>query len=408
MSESCLEKQFRKKLAILQQNGGGKGKENVITAVKAGENGWGPRYFLEGHGERAFLRMNSNSYLGLSCHPQLLAAEAAAAERYGCGPGAVRFISGTYRPHQQLEKKLAAFHQREAAMVFSAAYAAVLGVLPQIIDDQTLVVSDALNHNSIINAVRLARPAGKAVYAHLNLTELDELLQSGKGRYTRVCVVTDGVFSMRGDYVPLAELQQLCRTHEQDFGRGIITIVDDSHGVGAFGDSGRGTEEITGGQADILIATLGKALGVNGGFVVAGRVIIEFLRETAPLYIYSNSIAPAEAAAALQALEILDSQQGLEMLSRLRLLSERLRTGLRQAGYSVLLGEHPIVPVLIGDTNRTAALVDYLFAEGILTSGLKYPVVPKGEEEIRLQVTAAHTETDIDWLIEVLAGFKMN
>jgi glycine C-acetyltransferase len=406
MSLTKIEQLFKARLTELQQQGIRKGYEKIVTGRQAPADGFGPRYFLEDHGDQPFLRMNSNSYLGLSGHPRVIKAESEAVEQFGTGPGAVRFISGTYRPHVALEKRLAAFHGREAAMIMSAAYATMMGVLPQLISDQTLVVSDALNHNCIINAIRLSHPVRKEVYAHADIDALERLLDANKGQVGRVCVVTDGIFSMRGDHAPLDRLNACCRRHEAGYEEGIITVVDDSHGVGVFGRSGRGTEEYTGSQADILIGTLGKAFGVNGGYVAASSTVIAYLRETAPLYIYSNPITPAEAAAAMAAVDIVDSREGLEMLERLRGLSARLRSGLERLGFEILPGEHPIVPVLIRDTEKTSALVAHLFAHRILATGLNYPVVPKGEQEIRFQVAADHTEKDLDYLLAVLADFK--
>ncbi|WAK03058.1 aminotransferase class I/II-fold pyridoxal phosphate-dependent enzyme [Methylobacter sp. YRD-M1] len=406
MSLTKIEQLFNAKLTELQQQGVSKGNEKIITGRQAATDGLGPRYFLEGCADQAFLRMNSNAYLGLTGHPRLIKAEAEAAERFGTGPGAVRFISGTYQPHVELEKKLAEFHGRDASMIMSAAYATMMGVLPQFISDETLVVSDALNHNCIINAIRLSHPVRKEVYAHADVDALERILEANKGQVRRVCVVTDGIFSMRGDHAALDRINACCRHHEADYEEGIITVVDDSHGVGAFGRTGRGTEEYTGGKADILIATLGKAFGVNGGYVAASSAVIAYLRETAPLYIYSNPITPAEAAAAVAALDIADSPEGMHLLEKLRSLSSRLRIGLERLGFETLPGEHPIVPILIRDTEKTSALVEHLFAHQILATGLNYPVVPKGEQEIRLQVSADHTEKDMDYLLAVLAEFK--
>lgn len=406
MSLKKIELLFHNKLMQLQQQGICKGNEKVIVGVKAAQDGFGPRYYLDGYGEKAFLRMNSNSYLGLALNPVVIKAEAEAAEKFGAGPGAVRFISGTYRPHVELEKRLAQFHGREAAMLFSAAYATMVGVLPQLISEDSLVVSDALNHNCIINAIRLARPAAKEVYAHGDVAALAKILAAHTGRFKRVCVVTDGIFSMRGDPAPLDEITACCRYYEDAFAEGIVTLVDDSHGVGAFGKTGRGTEEVTGSRADILIATLGKAFGVNGGYVVSSAATIAYLRETAPLYIYSNPITPAEANASVAALDIVESPDGMRLLEKLRRLSAKLRAGLQRLGFVTLAGEHPIVPVFVRDTNKTSALAAHLFAQNILATGLNYPVVPKGEQEIRLQVSAEHTEKDLDYLLDRLAEFK--
>jgi glycine C-acetyltransferase len=406
MALKKIEDLLTKHVAELKANGTAKGTEKVITSIKAAAGGFSERYYLAGYGDRAFLRMNSNSYLGLALHRQLIESEAQAAEQFGTGPGAVRFISGTYRPHVELEKALAAFHGRESAMVMSAAYATVMGVVPQLVTDSTLVVSDALNHNSIITAIRLSQPTAKAVYAHVDMQALETLLATHKGQVKRVCVVTDGVFSMRGDYAPLHKIIAICQRHEPEYEEGILTIVDDSHGIGALGHTGRGTEEHTSAQADILIATLGKALGVNGGYVVSRASVIAYLRETAPFYIYSNPITPAEAAPAMTALQILDSEEGVTLLAQLRKLGTTLRTALTALGYETIMGDHPIIPIFIRDTEKTAALVEYLFAHHILVTGLKYPVVPKGEEEIRLQVSATQTEKDMDYVVETLKHYE--
>ncbi len=405
MSLDKVRQTFADHVAELHEKGIAKGDEKVIVGLRPPHEGFSERYLLEGYGERTFLRMNSNSYLGLSLHPQLIAAESNTAERFGTGPGAVRFISGTYAQHVELERELATFHGRESAMVMSAAYATVIGVLPQLITRDTLVVSDALNHNCIINAIRLAQPGSKAVYPHLDMDKLEALISEAEGKVKRVCVVTDGVFSMRGDVADIRAIADICGGRESMFEEGIITVVDDSHGVGAFGKSGRGTEEQTGGHADILIGTLGKAFGVNGGYVVADAATIGYLRETAPCYIYSNPITPAEAATAVEALRILDGDEGRRRLENLSRRSEQLRAGLSELGYETISGEHPIVPIMVRDTDKTLALVAHLFGKNILVTGLNYPVVPRGDEEIRLQVSASHTEADIAFLLAALGAF---
>jgi glycine C-acetyltransferase len=405
MSLNKIEPLLKVHLSELETRGILKGNEKVITGIKPADAGFSERYLLEGCGERTFLRMNSNGYLGLALHPQVIEAEAKAVEKFGTGPGAVRFISGTYQPHVDLEKKLAAFHQREACITMSAAYATVMGVLPLFITDDTLIISDALNHNCIINAIRLARPANKAVFAHLDMTELNSLLENNKYKVKRALVVSDGVFSMRGDHVSLDEMVSICKQHEDDYDEGIITILDDSHGIGAFGQTGRGTEEISNTKTDILIATLGKALGVNGGYVVSNATTIKYIRETAAFYNYSNPITAAEAAAAIKSIEILDSSEGLILLEHLRTLAAILKDRLKALGLEIIDGEHPIVPILIRDTEKTLNMVNYLFENNIMVTGLNYPVVPKGEEEIRLQVSANHTNQDIDYLIETLKRF---
>jgi len=391
----------------LESKGTAKGAESVVTAVlpPAGERG--PRFRLAGEGEREFIRMNSNSYLGMGLRPEIIEAEEAAAHRYGAGPGAVRFISGTYQPHVELERRLAAFHGREAAMIFSSAYATFLSVINPLVTDTTVLVSDALNHNCIINAMRLARPLDKRIYPHLDMTAFEAALADVPANATRAVVVTDGIFSMRGDHAPVDRIMEIARKHDAKWAENIVVIVDDSHGVGAFGRSGRGTEEYTKSPpADILVATLGKALGVNGGYVTSSETVIRFFRETSPMYIYSNPITPGEAAAALTALDLLDSGAGQVMLDRLRTLTRRFEEGLVGLGFEVIPGEHPVVPLMVRDTARTRALVAHLRANGVLATGLAFPVVPRGDEEIRFQINADHTEADVDAALAILARFE--
>ena len=403
------EQHLQVKLAALKQNGLLKERERVIRDIIPADGGRGPRYLLESCGNRPFLRMNANTYLGMSLRKEVIAAEEAAAVKFGAGPGAVRFISGTFTTHVVLEKKLAVFHRREAAMIFSSAYAAVMGVITPLIDEDTIVLSDALNHNCIINAIRLSRPKDKGLYRHLDMSDLEKGVKGAINRCRHLFIVTDGIFSMRGDHAPLNMISDIAAKYDHAFERGINVLVDDSHGVGAFGATGRGTEEVT--QAagiDMLIATLGKSLGVNGGYIVAAAPVIEYLRQTSPFYVYSNPITPSEAAAALKALDILDSDSGRSLLSKLRRLTLLFETGLKDLGFEIIASEHPIVPVMIRNTEKTAALVRHLFDNSILATGLTFPVVPRGDEEIRFQVSADHTEADIKVVLEVLKNFMVS
>jgi glycine C-acetyltransferase len=394
------------KLDEMEAAGRLKGAETVVRGIAPAQAGKGRRYLLDREGDKPFLRMNANSYLGLSFRPEIIAAEEEAVRRYGTGPGAVRFISGTSSAHTGLERRLAAFHGREAAMLFSSAYATVMGVLPPLIGDKTAVISDALNHNCIINAIALARPAEKHIYRHLDMADLEHCLAAAARACTRAIIVTDGIFSMRGDHAPLDRIMELARRHDGAFPENAVVVVDDSHGVGAFGGTGRGTEEYTkSGPADVLVATLGKAFGVNGGYVTGAEPVIRYLRETSPLYIYSNPITPAEAAAAQKAVELVDGPVGRELLAHLRAMTARFKTGLTKLGLETLPGEHPVVPLMLRDTARTSAVVAHLRSRGILATGLNYPVVPKGEEEIRFQISADHTPSDIDEVLEALRSF---
>ncbi|MDY6786530.1 MAG: aminotransferase class I/II-fold pyridoxal phosphate-dependent enzyme, partial [candidate division WOR-3 bacterium] len=243
MAIEKLNKVLKDNVSELEERGTAKGAEMVLTGVKQAEGQYGPRFFVEGYGDKEFLKMNANSYLGLSLREDMIEAEENAAKEFGVGPGAVRFISGTYKPHIELEKRLADFHGKEAGMIFSSAYVTSMGVLAPLINKETFVISDELNHNCIINAIRLSRPAGKDIYKHNDTEDLKRAINDAEGKAKRVIVVTDGIFSMRGDHAPLDRIVDICSEHDSDFEEGITTVVDDSHGVGAFGDTGRGTEE---------------------------------------------------------------------------------------------------------------------------------------------------------------------
>lgn len=406
MPHDRLDGHLEESFDTLVSQGTAKGTETVVVEVLPPKGKKGPRVRLLGEGDRLFIRLNSNSYLGMGLRPEVLAAEEAASNAYGAGPGAVRFISGTYAPHVALEERLAAFHGREAGMVFSSAYAAVVSAIVPLVTPSTVLISDELNHNSIINAMRLARPMEKIVYPHLDVDALSDALERVRGVARRALVVTDGVFSMRGDHSPLDEIVHAARLHDHHFEENILVVVDDSHGVGALGPTGRGTEEHTGAPpADLLVGTLGKAFGVNGGYAVSSGPIIRSLRESAPMYVYSNPITPGEAAAALASLEIVDSAEGRRLLARLRVLTEQFEQGLARLGIESIPGEHPVVPLMIRDTERTRALVDHLYRNGVLATGLAYPVVPRGDEEIRVQINADHTKDDLDRVLEILAAF---
>ncbi len=406
MSLQKLDVALKQYIKELEEKGTNKGKEKVITKVIKPKDGRGPRFLLEGFGDKEFVKMNSNSYLGMSLLQEVIEAEEKGALEYGVGPGAVRFISGTYKPHIELEKKLAEFHSREAAMIFSSAYVTSMGVIVPLTTKETVVVSDELNHNCIIQAMRLSRPALKLIYKHNDMTDLEEKLKEAIGKGKRCLVVTDGVFSMRGDFAPFDKIVELCKKYDENFEEGIISIADDSHGVGAFGKTGRGTEEYTGAKVDVLIGTMGKAYGVNGGYVVSSPTLIQYLRETAPMYIYSNPITCSEATAILKVLDILDSERGLERLAHLKKMTEKFENGLKELGFETIEGPHPVVPLMVRDTAKTSEIVKFLTDNGVLATGLNYPVVPKGDEEIRFQINADHTEYDIQYVLDILKKYK--
>ena len=399
-------KKLSQEIKDLNEKGTAKGAETVIVDVIKANKDFGPRYLVEGEKNKEFIKMNANSYLGFAFNKEILKAEEEASQKYGIGPGAVRFISGTYKVHTDLEERLAKFHNREAGMIFSSAYVTSMGVLLPLISKETVVISDELNHNCIINAMKLSRPAKKLIYKHNDMNDLKAKLELAKSLGNRVIVVSDGIFSMRGDNAPLDELVEISNSYDKYFEEGVFTVIDDSHGVGAIGATGRGTEEYCNTKVDILIGTLGKAYGVNGGYIVSSKVITDYLRETAPMYIYSNPITSGEAAAVIKALDILDSEEGLKILKHLKAMTEKFESGLKSLNFETIEGAHPVVPLMVRDTEKTTKLVAYLRKSGVLATGLNYPVVPKGDEEIRFQISGEHTVKDIDKVLEILKNYK--
>jgi len=367
-----------------------------------------PKAIIKG---KKYAVFNSNDYLGLRFHEKVKKAEKQASEKYGSGPGAVRFISGTMKVHRQLEKAIAEFHDREDAVIFSSAFAANMAVLHCLIKGQsrdslvgkeTLVVSDQLNHRSIIDGIRVAGLSreNKAIFQHMDTEDLGRVLEENKGKFKRVVVVTDGIFSMLGEYQDLKEMQLVADEYDSQFEEGIITVVDDSHGVACFGEAGRGCEDACSAKCDILIGTLGKGFGADGGYVTGDRIFMDYFRESAATYIYSNPFSPATAGAALASVKLIDSEEGKELLKKLNNNIAYFKDNMAKQGFRFAVDSvHPIQPVLIGDAAKTKALTDALFEKGILVTNINYPVVPPGRDEIRVQISASHTKQDLDEFI---------
>ena len=387
----------------LEQEGRAKAPERVITGYVPPKGARGPRYTLRGSSGE-FLRMNSNSYLSLSNHPALLEAADHATKAFGAGPGAVRFIDGTASPHVTLEERIARFTGRPSARIFNSAYTTVLGLSMTLSGPDTFWIGDDLNHNCIIRAMRIANvpKEQRAIYKHNDLADLKRQLDAVPSSIGRVVVIFDGIFSMRGDNAPVAGIQRLCEEAHARFRDGVVSVMDDSHGIGAYGATGRGTEEFGGTRVDILIGTFGKAFGVNGGFVAASGELVEAVRQRADTYIYTNPLGAGDAAAALAAVNLADGAEGRERLANLVARTKQFRDGLQALGRESIPGPHPVVPLLVRDTDRTRATVKYLFDHGILAVGLTFPVVPRGDETIRFQINAAHTSGDIEEVLEAL------
>lgn len=389
----------------LQSEGRAKAPERIITDFIPAKGDHGPRYKLRGS-DQTFIRMNSNSYLSLSDHPEMIRAADAATHKFGVGPGAVRFIDGTFHYHVELEEAIARFVDKPAAKIFNSAYTANLALALTINNKQTYWVGDALNHNCIIRAMRISNVAreNKAIYRHNDMAHLAEHLENIPAGIERVIVIFDGIFSMRGDYAPIEEIKRLSDPYQDKFKDGIITAVDDSHGIGAYGDSGRGTPEYCNTQPDVIVGTFGKAFGVNGGFIAGSEALIEAVRQKADTYIYTNPLSVADCAAAIKAIEITDGEEGRQRLANLKARTAQFRSGVETLGMESIPGPHPVVPVLVRDTEKTHRAVKHLFDNGVLVVGLTFPVVPRGDETMRFQINAAHTEADIEKVLRVLGS----
>src|SRR5262245_34064014 len=305
MSLDKLDAALRADVAKLGEEGRAKAPERIIVGCVPASGRRGPRYRLRGS-DREFLRMNSNSYLSLSNHPDVLAAADQASHAFGAGPGAVRFIDGTFAAHAELESRIATFVGRPSARIFNSAYTTVLGLAITLSGPDTFWIGDELNHNCIIRAMRIANvpSAQRAIFKHNDAADLHDHLSRVPDGTGRVIVIFDGIFSMRGDNAPVDVIVSLTRRHESRFREGVITVMDDSHGIAAYGATGRGTEEFCGTPVDIFIGTFGKAFGVNGGFVAASAEVTEAVRQKADTYIYTNPLGAADCAAAVRAVDI--------------------------------------------------------------------------------------------------------
>ena len=402
-----LDRSLVKDIEALKQEGRAKAPERIIVDYIPPSNGKGPRYRLQGANQE-FIRMNSNSYLSLSHHPELIKAADEATHKFGVGPGAVRFIDGSFNYHIELEKRIAKFTGKPAAKIFNSAYTANCGLALAISTKQTYWIGDQLNHNSIIRAMRIAGvpSENKAIYNHNDMDQLKKCLDEIPEGMERIVIIFDGIFSMRGDFAPIDKIVKLAEPYYSKYQDGIITVVDDSHGIGAYGKTGRGTAEYTGGEPDVIIGTFGKAFGVNGGFIAASEAVIEAVRQKADTYIYTNPLSVADCAAATKAVNICDSPEGVQRLTSLQERIKQFRNGITELGFESIPGPHAVVPVLVRDTAKTHKIVQHLYNKGILVVGLTFPVVPRGDESIRFQINAAHTAGDVDYALKALSEVK--
>ncbi len=342
------------------------------------------------------INLCANNYLGLADHPQILQAAHEALDRWGYGMASVRFICGTQTLHKALEARLSAFLGMDDTILYSSCFDANGGLFETLFGPDDAIISDQLNHASIIDGIRLCK-ARRLRYRNSDMNELEQRLQASRDARFRL-IVTDGVFSMDGH---IAELETICELAEC---YGALVMVDDSHGVGVLGEHGRGSPEHCGvmGRIDIITGTLGKALGgASGGYTAAHKEIVEMLRQRSRPNLFSNSLAPPIVAASLKALDLVQGHP--ELLERLRANTRRFRDGMTAAGFELLAGEHPITPVMINDARTAARMADRLLDEGIYVIAFSYPVVPEGQARIRAQISAAHSPRDLDTAVQAFA-----
>jgi len=355
----------------------------------------GPVVEMEGRGK--VIVLSSNNYLGLASHPEVVRAAQEGLERYGAGTASVRFICGTFAPHLELETALAALVGTQAALTYASCWNANEAVIPTLTNDETVLLSDELNHASIVDAMRLARPARKVIYGHSDMSELREALRACEPGQRKL-VVTDGVFSMEGDLARLPEIVELARAHDA------IVLVDDSHGTGVMGETGRGVAEHFGllGEIDVITSTLGKALGgAAGGFVASTAEVCDVLAQRSRPQLFSNAIPPAVACGALRAVEILRAQP--ELVQSLHEKTSDFRERLSSVGFSPIPGEAAIIPIIVGETAAAIALSGRLLEEGVFVTGFGFPVVPEGTARVRVQMSAALGEPELE---RALAAFE--
>lgn len=384
----AFEEKLRGDLESLKRAGTYKRLRHITTPMA-------PEVHMEEAGD--VIVLSSNNYLGLADLPEVVEAGKRGLDRYGAGTASVRFICGTFDVHRTLEDRIAKFLGTEAALSYVSCWNANTGLFATICDEGSAIVSDELNHASIIDGVRLASKARRERYKHSDMGELEQKLKAVAGCFP-IVIVTDGVFSMEGDLAKLPQIADLARAH------GAIVVVDDSHGTGVMGETGRGTIEHYGltGKIDVITGTLGKALGgAAGGFVAGSAALVDTLIQRSRPQLFSNALPATVACSALAAIEYLDAHP--ELVGTLRDNTAYFRAGLERIGYRPLPGESAIVPIVVGETAFAIAMSDKLLSRGVFVTGFGFPVVPEGTARIRVQISAALTTDEMD---RALAAFK--
>lgn len=374
--------------------------QGVYRQLPVLESASGPEVVLNG---KKVINLSSNNYLGFADHPRMKAAAIKAVEKYGVGSGAVRTIIGNMDIHEELERKLAAFKREEAVMVFQSGFNCNAGTIQAITEKGDVIITDELNHASIIDGCRLSR-ADKVVFKHSDMEDLERILKESQSKYNRMLIITDGVFSMDGDLARLPEIVELAEKY------GALTYVDDAHGSGVLGENGRGTVDHfkLHGRVDFCIGTLSKAIGVIGGYVAGSKTMQEWLSHRGRPLLFSTSLPPAAVGAIMEAVDILTETTDYtdRLWSNARFFKEKMSA----LGFNTGHSETPITPVIIGDEAQTMAFSRKLLENGLFVSGIVFPTVPKGTGRVRCMVTAAHTEEQLSRAVDIFAsvGREMN
>ncbi|MGX4765978.1 glycine C-acetyltransferase [Bacillus mojavensis] len=367
-------------------------KENhTWQDVKQVESMQGPSVTVN---HKKVIQLSSNNYLGFTSHPRLIKAAQEAAQQFGAGTGSVRTIAGTFTMHQELEKKLAAFKKTEAALVFQSGFTTNQGVLSSILSKDDIVISDELNHASIIDGIRLTK-ADKKVYQHVDMSDLEKVLRKSMNYRMRL-IVTDGVFSMDGNIAPLPDIVELAEKYDA------FVMVDDAHASGVLGESGRGTVNHFGldGRVHIQVGTLSKAIGVLGGYVAGSKVLIDYLRHKGRPFLFSTSHPPAVTAACMEAIDVLLEEP--EHMERLWENTHYFKSRLIQMGFTLTQSQTPILPILIGNEGVAKQFSDQLLSQGVFAQSIVFPTVAKGKARIRTIMTAEHTKEELDQALDAI------
>ncbi len=387
---TTLTQQLTSELDALKKAGTLKNFRHITTPMQ-------PALHLEEAGD--VIVLSANNYLGLSNHPKVVQAGKDALDAYGAGTASVRFICGTFDIHRALEKTLAKLHKQQAALTYPSCWQANTGVIPALTGAEDVIIADALNHASLIDGCRMSK-AKRMIYAHSDMNELRARLTEAKAlNPRRIFIITDGVFSMEGDIVKLPEVVAL----KKEFGA--IILMDDCHGVGVIGATGRGCAEHFDleDEVDIITGTLGKALGgAAGGYVAADQAVIDYLNQVSRPQLFSNALPTTVAASAKAAIEVMLDEP--ELLTRQRALVARMRSGLKAAGFKPLEGESAIVPIIVGETSFAIKMSEELLKQGVFITGFGFPVVPEGHARLRIQICATLTDAQVDTAIEKITS----